>query len=127
VSIDDRPFYYGPTGKWRGDKVKQKKSKWNSNEELAQPEALGDCWLYCASGKNAIPTYYLVGNIIAKNKKEYVCQCYDKRNKNTKLSHCNDAGGACTGGDVKDFGVDGAYSTFFCRPGILGFPCDKTV
>lgn len=126
-SVDDRPFYYGPTGKWRGDKVKQKKSKWAStNEELAKAEALGDCWLYCSEGKNAIPTYYLVGNIIAKSKEEYICQCYDKRNKNTQLSHCTEAGGPCTGGDVKDYGLDGAYSTFFCRPGILGFPCEKT-
>lgn len=126
-AVDDRPFKFGPTGKWRGDKVKQKKSKWTGpDEDVREAEAMGSCWLYCTSGKKAVPMYYTVGNIVAKNEDEYICQCYDKRDKNTKFVHCTEENDKCSGGDVKDFGFDNTYLTFFCQPGIDGFPCTKT-
>ena len=117
---------FGPTGKWRGDKVKQKKSKWQGTDETREALALGDCSLYCTGDNKAIPEYYAVGNIVAKSEDEYICQCYDKRIKKTHLVHCTDENGMCSGGDTKDFDVDGAYSTFFCHPKIVGFPCSKT-
>lgn len=126
-AVDDRPFTYGPTGKWRGDKTKQKKTTYTGPEDVRDAEVLGSCWLYCTEGKNATPLYYSVGNIVAKGENEYICQCYDKRNKNTKFVHCTEENDKCSGGDVKDFGFDGAYTTFFCQPGIKAFPCTKTI
>lgn len=125
-AVDDRPFMFGPTGKWRGDKVKQKKSKWTGAEDVQDALAMGDCWLYCTSGSKATPMYYTVGNLVSKNEEEYICQCYDKRNKKTSFVHCTEENGQCSGGDVTDFGFDGTYQTFFCQPGIKGFPCSKT-
>jgi hypothetical protein len=125
-AMDPRPFTFGPSGeKWKNKLVKQKKFKYTGDDETKGTLAMMNCAEYCDSGRKAIPDYYLVGNVIAQSMTVYKCQCFDTRNKMTKLKSCGSNGKKCRGGDVKDYGVNGAYQTFLCQASE-NFPCSKT-
>ena len=125
-AMDPRPFAFGPNGhKWKNKLVKQKKFKYTGDDDTKGTLAMMNCSEYCDSGKKAIPDYYLVGNVIAQSNTVYKCQCFDTRNKMTKLKSCGTNGKKCGGGDVKEYGVNGAYQTFFCQASTE-FPCSKT-